>query len=105
VPADREARERGGWHRRAETARRGDCRDQTALCAPEARGAGLGRALAEYAIAEARAKGYDRVRLDTHRTSMAAAIVLYRNLGFVEIPPYGPDLDGEIAYFEKQLSE
>ena len=73
--------------------------------APQARGAGLGRALAEHAIAEARNKGYGRLRLDTHHPSMAAAITLYRGLGFVEIPPYGPDLDGEIAFFEKQLSE
>jgi ribosomal protein S18 acetylase RimI-like enzyme len=72
---------------------------------PEARGAGLGRALAERALAEARAKNYDRVRLDTHRPSMAEAIALYRRLGFAEIPPYGPDLAGQIAFFEKQLSE
>ena len=32
-------------------------------------------------------------------------VALYRDLGFVEIPPYGPDLDGEIAFFEKRLSE
>jgi len=73
--------------------------------APEMRGKGLGRALAERAISEAQAKGYGRLRLDTHRPSMAAAIALYRNLGFVEIAPYGPDLDGKIAFFEKQLSE
>jgi GNAT superfamily N-acetyltransferase len=72
---------------------------------PEARGCGLGRALAERAISEARGKGYERVRLDTHRPSMAGAMALYRDLGFVEIPPYGPDLDGEIAFFEKRLSE
>lgn len=71
--------------------------------APEVRGAGLGRALAERAIAEAWAKGYERVRLDTHQPSMAAAIALYRGLGFAEIPAYGPDLDGEIAFFEKRL--
>jgi putative acetyltransferase len=70
----------------------------------EARGAGLGRALAERAIAEAWAKGYERVRLDTHQPSMAAAIALYRDLGFVEIAPYGPDLGGEIVFFEKRLS-
>jgi hypothetical protein len=35
---------------------------------------------------------------------MAAAIALYHDLGFGEIAPYGPDLDGEIAFFEKRLS-
>ncbi|HEY4472348.1 MAG TPA: GNAT family N-acetyltransferase [Stellaceae bacterium] len=72
---------------------------------PEARGTGLGRALADRAIAEARVKGYERVRLDTHRPSMAAAITLYRKLGFVEIPPYGLNPDGQFAFFEKRLSE
>jgi GNAT superfamily N-acetyltransferase len=72
---------------------------------PEARGAGLGRALAERALAEARDKGYERVRLDTHRPSMAEAIAMYRKLGFFQIPPYGPDLDGQIAFFEKSLSD
>jgi putative acetyltransferase len=70
---------------------------------PEARGLGLGKLLAERAIAEARAKGYARVRLDTHRPGMGAAIGLYRSLGFSEIPPYGPDLDGDIVFFEKTL--
>jgi putative acetyltransferase len=71
---------------------------------PEARGSGLGRALAQRVVAEARARGYERVRLDTHRPSMAEAIALYSSFGFVEIPPYGPDLDGQIAFFEKRLS-
>jgi putative acetyltransferase len=70
---------------------------------PEARGLGLGKRLAERAIAEARAKGYERIRLDTRRPSMEAAIALYRGLGFYEIPAYGPDLDGDIAFFEKRL--
>ena len=72
---------------------------------PEARGAGLGRILAERAIAEARVKGYERVRLDTHRPSMGAAIALYRALGFVQILPYGLNPDGQFAFFEKRLSE
>lgn len=70
---------------------------------PEARGAGLGRRLAERAITEARSRGYERVRLDTHRESMAAAIALYRKLGFVEIAPYGPNPGGAFAFFEKGL--
>jgi ribosomal protein S18 acetylase RimI-like enzyme len=69
----------------------------------DARGLGLGRALAERAIAAARAKGCTHVRLDTHRPSMQRAIALYRGLGFREIPPYGPDLGGQIAFFEKLL--
>ena len=70
---------------------------------PEARGIGLGRLLAERAITAARAKGYRRVRLDTHRPSMQAAIALYEALGFVEIPPYGPNPDGDFAFFEKPV--
>jgi len=72
---------------------------------PAARGIGLGRTLAECALGEAVAKGYRCVRLDTHRPSMGGAIALYRALGFVEIPPYGPNPDGQFAFFEKRLSD
>ncbi len=71
---------------------------------PAARGQGLGRRLAEGAIAAARVAGHNSVRLDTHRPSMATAIALYRRLGFVEIPPYGPNPNGEFAFFEKALT-
>jgi ribosomal protein S18 acetylase RimI-like enzyme len=54
---------------------------------PAARSSGLGRALAEAAIAHARARGYLRVRLDT-LPSMDAARHLYESLGFREIEPY-----------------
>ena len=54
---------------------------------PAARGARLGRLLAERVIGEASAIGYARVRLDT-MPSMREAIALYRSLGFVEIAPY-----------------
>jgi len=56
-------------------------------------------------IEQAQALGYNRVRLDSHRPSMSAAIGLYRDLGFGEIPPYGPDLGGEVVFFEKLLHE
>jgi putative acetyltransferase len=71
---------------------------------PDARGLGIGKALLLQAIDEARRKGYARTRLDSHRGSMQAAIALYLSLGFIEIPPYGPDLDGEMAFFEIELS-
>jgi ribosomal protein S18 acetylase RimI-like enzyme len=70
---------------------------------PEARGRGLGRLLLTRVIAEAQAKHYVRVRLDSDARSMAPAIALYRSLGFVEIPPYGPDPDARLAFFEKLL--
>jgi putative acetyltransferase len=54
---------------------------------PQARGAGLGRTLAEAAVAEARRLEYTRMRLDTV-PGMEAAQALYEQLGFREIAPY-----------------
>lgn len=54
---------------------------------PEFRGRGVGRRLTEEAIRLARSLRYDHLRLDTLPT-MAAAIALYRSMGFVDIPAY-----------------
>jgi putative acetyltransferase len=54
---------------------------------PAYRGQGLGRALAEAAIAAARQTGRSRVVLDT-LPSMGGAIALYRSLDFEEVAPY-----------------
>jgi putative acetyltransferase len=55
---------------------------------PSHRGGGIGRALLERAIEEARAAGYERIRLDTPEFTTAAQR-LYRANAFVEIAPYG----------------
>jgi putative acetyltransferase len=55
---------------------------------PQYRGSGLGRALAEHVIQEARSLGYDRIRLDTIPSIMAGAVAMYRALGFETIAPY-----------------
>lgn len=55
---------------------------------PAARGAGVGRALAEAAIERARAAGNRRIVLDTHRSRLEAAYALYVALGFRECDAY-----------------
>jgi ribosomal protein S18 acetylase RimI-like enzyme len=68
---------------------------------PGAQGRGIGRALAERMLAEARELGYHTLRLDTLR-SMDRALALYRALGFRRIPPYG-DHPKEAICFELPL--
>ena len=55
---------------------------------PPFRGQALGRALADSAIAAARAIGYARMKLDTLPAIMPGAVALYRDLGFSDCAPY-----------------
>ena len=65
---------------------------------PAHAGHGLGRSLAEAAVAGARERGYRAIRLDTLET-MTAANALYKKLGFSRIEPYCDNpLDGALYY-------
>ena len=74
---------------------------------PEARNRGLGRALLNQLIEEARQIGYDRIRLDSARF-MTEAHKLYRSAGFREIEAYeGSEIPKEFQknwiFMEREL--
>lgn len=69
-----------------------------------ARRHGVGRALMEQLMSDARRMGYDRLRLGT-LDEMHAAQSLYRELGFVEIPRYRTDEMVDTVFFECDLSQ
>lgn len=57
--------------------------------APEYRGRGVGKALLLHLLAEAQARGYARVSLETGRPeAFAPARQLYQAHGFAECPPF-----------------
>ena len=67
------------------------------------RGKGLGRALVEAVLGEARSIGYRRMRLDTVEPIMRDAVSMYRQFGFHEIAPYCPNPIEGALYMELEL--
>ncbi len=67
--------------------RSGVCELKRVYIRDAAKGQGLGRALTERLLADARAFGYHTMLLDTAPT-LETAIGLYRRLGFAAIPAY-----------------
>ena len=65
----------------------GCCEMKRLFLLPAARGLGLGRALTEAVVDQARRQGYRELRLDT-LASMTAAQALYGKMGFERIAPY-----------------
>ena len=66
------------------------------------RGQGLGRAMAERIITDARSIGYSLMKLDT-LGQMTAARGLYRSLGFREVPAYYDNPLPNVVYMELAL--
>lgn len=69
----------------------------------DARGAQLGRRVAEHLIARARALGYRTMRLDTLE-DMTPARSLYRSLGFGEIAAYYDNPLADSVYLELAIA-
>ncbi len=65
-----------------------------------AKGQGIGRALVDRLVAEARALGYRAMRLDTLQSTMPQANHLYDQLGFREIPAYYVNPVPHVRYLE-----
>lgn len=80
----------------------GACEMKRMYVRPAFQRQGLGRRLGERILADARARGYRIMRLDTI-DSMTPAIALYRDLGFRTIPAYRYNPLAGALYFEAEL--
>ena len=81
----------------------GACEMKRLYVRPPFRGDKIGRELADRIVQEARDLGYRSMRLDSHPASVAAAIRMYRKLGFREVSPDPlPSIDG-LIYMELAL--
>lgn len=81
----------------------GVCEMKRLWVLPEAQGLGLGRRLAEVCVAEAAAKGYRLLALDS-LPRLEKAIQLYRGMGFRDAAPRYDGGGVDLVFMEKDLS-
>jgi carbonic anhydrase len=81
----------------------GVCEMKRLYVRPQHRGHGLGKALLNAALAEARSIGYGSMRLDTVEPVMRDAVRMYRARGFREIAAYRANPMEGALYMELNL--
>lgn len=80
----------------------GICEMKRMFVLPDYQHQGIGSLLIGELVGQAKAAGYERMRLDTH-PSMEAAARLYQKLGFGEIERYNENPTPGIRFFERVL--
>lgn len=81
----------------------GVCEMKRLYVRDEFKGQGIGKALIERLIREARWEGYSKMRLDTFPPKMGKAVNLYEAYGFREIAPYYDNPNEGVLYMELGL--
>jgi putative acetyltransferase len=81
----------------------GICEMKRLYLRESARGQGLGNALIDKLIADAREIGYKKMRLDTYPPKMGKAVGLYESHGFRVIEPYYDNPHGDTLFMEMDL--
>ena len=82
----------------------GACEMKRLYVRPTFRGGKVGKDLVARVVEESHALGYSRLRLDTHPPTMAAAVALYRKLGFKEVEPGPVEAVEGLVYMELLLT-
>lgn len=80
----------------------GRCEAKRLYVRPAFRGRGIGRALVEWVVAEARAAGYREMLGDT-LPAMERALAMYQALGFERTAPYAADPTPGAIYLRLKL--
>ena len=81
----------------------GICEMKRLFVRPEFRGQHIGERLVDLVLSDARAIGYQHIRLDTLPGKMDRAIAMYRARGFKDIAPYYNNPVVGAAFMELEL--